>query len=118
MLHDREAVHTRIALAYIELLQTRVAEPAFHPSAEQRVIDVDPRVLAIARIGGEPSSGVLCLINVSSDEVNLEIEMSRTGMAPGLLTDLIGENSVDAGDGTARVDLAAYGMCWLKGKAG
>jgi sucrose phosphorylase len=92
-----------------------VAEPAFHPNAEQRVIELDSRVFSVIRTAGGADSRVLCLINISGDEVDISLDATEAGLRPGRLTDLAGGDPVDAGGGRIGLRLRPYGVCWLKG---
>ncbi len=117
ILRDEEAVPTRVARAYVDLLRARVAEPAFHPNAEQRVLELDPRVLAVVRTSTDGESRVLCLVNVSMDEVEISLSATEAGLRPGRLADLAGGDPVDAGGGRIELLLRPYGVCWLQGPA-
>ena len=55
---------------YAELLERRRSEPAFDPRAEQRILEVDPRVFAVERTARDGSSKVLALHNVSGEQVH------------------------------------------------
>jgi len=115
ILRDREAVPTRIAQVYVAMLRARVAEPAFHPVGEQRVLELDHRVFSIVRTAPTGDSRVLCLINVSGDEVGISAGAGDIGLPAAVLTDLLGGESVDASDGSIDVRLDPYGVVWLKG---
>jgi glycosidase len=116
-LNDPEATATRIARAYVNLLQVRVNEPAFHPAAPQRVLELDRRLFAVVRTAPDGASRVLCLANVSRDEVEVEVAVGDAGLAPGILKDLVTGAFVDAEPGRIELVLAPYGVCWLKGEA-
>lgn len=115
-LGDMESLHARIARAYVELLETRVAEPAFHPTAGQEVLDVDPRVFAVVRAPAG-AERVLCLINVSPEAVEVSIDAASAGLAPGLLEGLVAKAGIDAADGKVELRLGPYDVRWLKGIA-
>jgi len=115
ILRDEDAVPTRVARAYVDLLRARVAEPAFHPNAAQRVLELDPRVLAVARTSIAGESRVLCLINVSDEEVEISVSVAEAGLRAGRFADLAGGDSVDASGGRIELTLRPYGVCWLRG---
>ncbi len=117
ILRDEEAVPTRVARAYVDLLRARVAEPAFHPNAEQRVLELDPGVLAVVRTSTDGESRVLCLVNVSRDEIEISLSATEAGLRPGRLADLAGGDPVNAGGGRIELLLRPYGVCWLQGPA-
>jgi glycosidase len=98
----------RIASRFIALLEKRTADAAFHPNALQRVLDLDPRVFALARASTDGKSRVLCLANVSGEEVPLS--PSAAGFSAPL-RDLVGGRTLPGG---TEVTLRAYEVLWLK----
>jgi sucrose phosphorylase len=114
ILDDPRLVPTRIATAYVAMLQVRVAEPAFHPVGRQRVLELDRRVFSIVRTSPDERSKVLCLINVSAEEVAISVGAGEIGLAAGLLTDMVGGESVDASSGRIELSLGPYAVVWLK----
>ncbi len=115
LLQDPESLPARIARSYRKLLEVRVAERAFHPNAPQRVLDLDPRVLAVVRgpIDGEPP--VLTLTNVSGDRVALTVDPAVAGFRNRAISDLLSSASIDTDEGLVRVELEPYAVRWLKG---
>jgi sucrose phosphorylase len=117
VLRDEDAVPSRIARTYTDLLQKRVEEPAFHPAAAQKVLEIDRRVFAVVRTPQDEEYRVLCVINVSAEEVEFSISAADAGLETGLLTELTAERTVDATGGTIDLVLEPYGVWWLKGAA-
>ena len=72
-LKDPSSRAARVFKEYAHLLNVRSAQEAFSPLSSQQVLDLDPRLFALIR-GGEENAGVLCLINISGENVELEIE--------------------------------------------
>ncbi len=60
------------------LLRARRAHPAFDPASPQTLPDAPPGVLAIRR-GGEGGPGVLCLVNLTHQEVVVDPEVLAGG---------------------------------------
>jgi sucrose phosphorylase len=116
LLRDERKVPARIARAFLDLLEARVNQPAFHPSAAQRVLDVDHRVFTVVRFAQEGGSAVLCLTNVSGDPVAVSVPRSEAGIGAGALTDLIEGEPIDA-DGNVELTLEPYAVRWLLGHA-
>ena len=115
LLREHGSTPALIARAYVDLLEARVTEPAFHPNAEQRVIELDSRVFSVIRTAVGGDSRVLCLINVGGDEVEISVSAADAGLTPGRLADLAGGDPVDAGGGRIELRLRPYGVRWLKG---
>ena len=51
-------------------LHRRAASPALHPDGGQRIRDADARVLAVERISPDRRDRLLCLANLSADQVS------------------------------------------------
>ena len=117
LLQEHGSPPALIARAYVDLLCARVAEPAFHPNAGQRIIELDSCVFSVIRTAIGADSRVLCLINVSGDEVEISLDAAEAGLRPGRLADLAGGDPVDASGGRIELLLRPYGVCWLKGAA-
>lgn len=110
---DRERIEADLAEAgslramvfdgYRSLLQARASHPAFAPHAAQEVLRLHPSVFAVRRTSGDDS--VLCLHNVSSDSVRID------------LTDVIGpgrlSNLVDGRTNDATLELGPVETAWL-----
>ncbi|HSO24891.1 MAG TPA: sugar phosphorylase [Chondromyces sp.] len=112
---DQASMPSRIARAYVHLLRVRTAEPAFHPNAAQEVLALDRRLLAVARTAPDDGSRVLCLINVSGEEVAVALDAADVGLAEELVNDLVTGAAVDASRGVIELELAPYAVCWLRG---
>lgn len=54
-----------------ELVEKRKNSSAFHPNAMQEILDLDKRILAILRTNDETKEKLLCLHNVSKDQVEV-----------------------------------------------
>lgn len=110
---DPSSIPARIAERYLHLLEIRVAEPAFHPIADQVVVELDRRVFAVLRT---PADGpaVLAMVNLSADHVAVEVELAPLGLAVGDLIDVAGGCTIGARGGRAAVDLAPYQVSWIR----
>jgi sucrose phosphorylase len=52
------------------LLKQRASEPAFNPTAPQRVLEIDPRIFAVERTAATGKK-ILCLHNVSAENIQV-----------------------------------------------
>jgi sucrose phosphorylase len=115
VLEDPDGVPARIAGRYVSLLERRIAEPAFHPLAPQRVLDLEPRVFAVLRSSVGRDEQILCLINVSSQDVSIEVPETELLPNESKMVDLVGGQEIAPSGGALSVDLAPYQVCWMKG---
>jgi glucosylglycerate phosphorylase len=105
-LADPASRASRVFNGYKLLLSARRAQPAFHPQADQRVLSLDERLFAVLRGGGE-SQPVLCLVNVTSQVVEMVVP-------PGLLASTTAVDLL-SGDmlSLPQVRLQPYQARWL-----
>lgn len=107
----RHHVFTRLR----DRIAVRIAEPAFHPNGDQRLIHGPRTLLAFERTAPDGSSRVLCLHNVSGREQRFEAGPAHGLRVRGDLVDLISREQVGtARDGTLVCVVPPYGVRWLK----
>lgn len=106
------SVQNLVFEGYRRLLETRFAQPAFHPDAEQEVWDVrEAPVVAFLRSDQEQGQRILVLANVSDRECDVDISQAR-GVT--FTRDLLG-----AGELPSRTSftLKPYQVAWLEAGA-
>ena len=107
--------HTsRVFKNYRHMLRVRRDEPAFHPAAEQQVLDLGPAVFAVLRTPSGTGNPALCLVNVSAKPQKVGLDI-RGGNVRGGATwrDLIAGATYAPAGGPTPIELAAYQACWL-----
>ena len=111
---DPDSAEARIARRFVDLLEARVAEPAFHPNGAQQVLDLGSRVLAVRRdplSGGRP---VLAVINVTDRPITLRIPLAEAGLEPGEAIDLVAGSTYAVEGPTWLVELEPYQVAWFR----
>lgn len=99
---------------YAQILQARRNQPAFHPFSPHQILSLHPQIFAILRNTLDGEDTVLCLINVSSEILNLAI-------ATGLLElpqtrewiDLINGDTFPVQGDSLALHLESYQYRWL-----
>jgi sucrose phosphorylase len=91
-LADADSLRARVFSGCRELLRTRAQHPAFAPLASQRVLDLDPRLFTVLRESAGPKGTVLCVHNISCQDVSVSLP------------------------GWGRLSIPAYGFRWQAGK--
>jgi glucosylglycerate phosphorylase len=92
------------------MLRLRRTHPAFHPSAPQTVLALDPRLFLLRR--GTPNSGtdIWCLHNVSNSTVDLVLPPDDISLAPDRI-DLLTGAPIDL---SRPLPLDPFQALWLK----
>ncbi len=111
MLGDTENWVSQVARGMRRLVRQRIEQPAFHPNAEQQILDVPPSVFAVyrERVGVQR---LVALTNVTSGEVRLRLPVTEIGGAT-LWRDVLSDARYQASEGTLSVALPPYGVAWL-----
>jgi glucosylglycerate phosphorylase len=111
-LSDSDSLRYRVFNGYVQLLNCRYNEPAFHPTGEQRVAHVHPAVFAVWRGDENGRSRLLCLQNVSNSLLSFQVPIDSDS---DYFEDIIAGERVDVADGRLlHITLAPYQVMWLK----
>jgi sucrose phosphorylase len=102
-LADENSLRSKVFVRYRQLLLARSSSPAFHPNGKQKIFDPSPFVFAIERISPDEKSRVICLHNVSANEISF-----KTNYNSG--TDLFTGRSLQA----SNITLEPYQILWVK----
>jgi glycosidase len=113
-LDDLNGHESLIFLGYLHLLNQRRLSPAFHPQAEQHVLDIDKRVFALVRNHPGSRDLILCLVNVTSQTLDVNFKPDEW-MIPHSMKwiDLISSNVYQLGDTRVSLELQPYQSMWL-----
>ncbi|BAI79590.1 sucrose phosphorylase [Deferribacter desulfuricans SSM1] len=109
-----ESSHSHKALKMlINVISKRVKEKAFHPNAQQKVINIDKRVFALLR--EYEDSKVLVIVNITDAEFDLNINLKHYFKNNCDLVNLITEQKISYKDSNLLIKLKPYDYLWLKG---
>ena len=95
----------QIFFPYLNLIQTRKKQSAFHPNAGFEILDIDPKVFGIRRYSKDQT--IIALTNISSKKVS--ISLSATASC-GQTIDLISGETIKP----AAFTLNPYQYMWLE----
>jgi glucosylglycerate phosphorylase len=104
---------SRILERFVHLIQARTRCPAFHPSAEQRVVLSDPGVFSLLR-RSRSGEVVLALTNVTATARELPLSLADLGATHSFWRDMLTDRHLRADQGVLRVPLDAYDVVWLE----
>lgn len=112
LLEDGKAIHAKVLRRYKAMLAVRTAHPAFHPDADQRILEVGDSFFVLIRSAPNGSEEVLAVHNLTEQTVPLDLERVAIDFARGDgWRDLLSDARVD-GD-QPRFDLPPYAVLWL-----
>jgi len=112
-LSNPDNLKSLVLKGYRHLLRVRKQQSAFPPAASQLVLKLGSDVFTTLRMG-EDGTRLLCVTNVTSKSLNLEIEISKLNLPTNAeWGDLLTGKTFFA-HSALQIDLAPYQYCWLK----
>lgn len=114
-LMDLDSTENQVAAGFRRLMLTRIAQPAFHPNAPQRVLDAGPGVFALLR-WREGGQRILALTSVRPRDQNVAIALADAGGAARAWRPLLHGHRPRVRDGRLHIHLAPYEVAWLEAK--
>ncbi len=108
LLADGSSVTARVFQEYTRRLQLRAAQPAFHPDAPQRVLDLEDGLFGIER--STDAQRLLCINNLSPRAMQIPAA-SLPAPSSGPWVELLGGRSLPELPESLRLE--PYGTLWL-----
>ena len=102
-LADTNSLRAKVFARYRQLLLARSSSSAFHPHGVQNIQDIHPAVFAVERISTDKISHVLCLHNVSAQEIAFTTIYKSA-------TDLFTNQSLEI----SKITLDPYQTLWIR----
>jgi sucrose phosphorylase len=107
ILSDGDSLQRKIFDGYRHMLAIRVAQPAFHPDAQQAFVETGHKsVVALTRTSLDGHQRILVLVNVGDEPVDLNL---------GTISDMEAQEDLLTRRPVAdrKVELAPYDVAWL-----
>lgn len=112
-LRDPSSRHARILNEYSCMLRVRTSHSAFHPDADQRVLELGDAVFALLRSAPDGSEVVLAINSLRATSVTVDATRVCNELgAVGQWVDLLTETTVDIASDP--LELSPYRTVWLK----
>jgi sucrose phosphorylase len=112
-LRDRHSRAAQVVQRLGQLLTLRRQYRAFHPNGDQQVLSLSPKVFAVLRRSLQGDQHILCLTNVTDEEVPIAIPMSDLGIEDTQWYDLVGHSGWTAAGTKLTGCLHPYAVSWL-----
>jgi len=103
-LADPDSFRSRIFQSYTKMIRIRKQQPAYHPKAGFKILDLSSEVFAIRRYTNDQS--IIAITNITSNPVALTLSQSD---APASLADLLTGKSYKR----ESINLDPYQFVWL-----
>jgi sucrose phosphorylase len=112
-LGDSDSRAYKVCSRFVDMLEKRVAAPAFHPNARQVILHEHPHVLTVLREAVDGSQLIVTLTNVSSENQHVHLTADTLGVKAAAWRDILAEETLPAENGGVDVTLGPYHVRWL-----
>lgn len=112
-LQDKDNLKYKIFREYKRLLKIRRLQPAFHPSAQQKVLECHPHVFCLLRHATDDSQKILCLVNVSPEKQVCPIQIKTHGLSSNRWVELLSGREFLIDSQELRLHLEPFETMWL-----
>ena len=110
-LENKQSIRHQVYFGYKKLIQARINEPLFHPLVNQEIIDLHPKIFGVLRFLG--TKKILCLVNISDKEIDIEGALIRKVLEKNSFFDLISEKKINVQANNV-LRFSPYQVVWLK----
>jgi sucrose phosphorylase len=114
-LEDKQSTTYNVSKGFSDLIYIRKNEAAFHPHADQIILDLHEEIFSVLRTS-KNNEKILSLINVSNIAHNLEINICNIIPDTNSLFELVERIEIEAENNSLKISLRPYQICWLKVK--
>jgi len=114
-LSDSDSIRFTIFNGFTRMLNVRRECPAFHPFGDQKILHLHPAVFSLIRVSPDQVSRMLCLHNVSSQTIELSINLQEIGIEEvSELRSILIKKLVAVQNGFLNLSVDPYEIIWLK----
>ena len=106
---DKTSLRAQVFSTYYHLLTIRRKQSAFHPVAQQTVLNLNPAIFAVERYNKTAGDRLIALNNVSEQTISLQLDV-----ASGHWHDLIQARDYESNNSALNIELEPYQIMWLK----
>ncbi|MGD8406722.1 MAG: sugar phosphorylase [Anaerolineales bacterium] len=109
-----ESLRQFVYQGFHHLLDVRKAHPAFHPFGEQKILSLHPALFALIRTSLDGSEDLICLHNISDEEIRITLELDLYQFRKNdTIFDIISNALIPNVDGKLKLILSPYQILWL-----
>ena len=112
-LNTPHTLTSKISRRLKDLIAIRIRCQAFHPNADQYILNVTPEVFVVLRVSVDKKQYVLCVINISDRNVSVEIPMEKVYMHKNGWYDLVCKKYYTFNGRMMNLKMQPYGFVWL-----
>jgi sucrose phosphorylase len=104
----------QVSYKLASLIMKRSRRKAFHPNAEQEIIEVEECFFTVLRTSIDSMEHILAIINVTNESQLFEFEQRKLPVSSDKWRDIISKKEFNITNDIIRLELKPYDVFWLK----
>jgi glycosidase len=113
-LGNKNSTTHHIWYGMVKLIHARIKEKAFHPNAEQVVLDLPDSLFGILRQVTDQREAILAIVNVTDQEQKTDLDLKQVGIHGPIWRDLLSQLTFSPLNGCLALKFQPYQILWLK----
>jgi glucosylglycerate phosphorylase len=113
-LNNKNSCTNKITNEIVHLLKIRKLEKAFHPNAEQKIIQISDSIFCVKRTIIDTKSVVFAYVNVTNKNQKFRLELSDENLIETNWNDIISDKKYKSEKHVLEIPLEPYDIGWLK----
>jgi glucosylglycerate phosphorylase len=113
-LDDPDTSTHKIAYGFGEMIFKRSHEKAFHPNADQRILQISHVLFVLVRTSVDQKEQILCITNITPRDQQITMDLSQLGLNARSWRDVLTDQSLSADGDTLALVLSPYQVLWAK----
>ena len=114
-LENPETTTFKVSTKFVKMIRLRNREKAFHPKAEQHVLNLSKKLFILLRTSLDKENNILTITNISDQEQNISIDLDQLKIKTVSWFELLTKKKLKVKTGKLSLFIEPYGIYWLKG---
>jgi sucrose phosphorylase len=113
-LEDENTTTYMVSFNLSRLINKRIQEKAFHPHADQKVLELSNNIFSVLRTSLDGRDHIIAITNVMNRKQAITINTEKLGIKTKVWFDLLSKMEFPCRDCEITLHLGPYQICWLK----
>jgi len=113
-LEDPNTTTFKVSSQLVRMIRKRIREKAFHPNAEQKVINISKSFFVLLRTSINKMETILTITNITNQEQIFEFDSNKHNLAAKSWFELFYKQTIPSPSGMISLKVEPYGVMWLK----
>jgi len=116
-LDDPDTSTHKIAYGFGDMIAKRTREKAFHPNADQRILNLSDALFALVRTSIDEKEQILCITNITPRDQQVTMDLSSLELFSKSWLNILSDKPLSIGGSMMTLNLSPYQVVWAKSNA-